>query len=276
MPGDDATQRVSRFPDTVLTSEGSSVHSSSLPTVIPMECVSDSDAPLVTGHCLKSDVNDDQGLPDPHSCSEVGPLKSSSAGVSASRRNRLKRRYSDLKLNKISRQTLEVMANSEGEIKDSSGRNRRGTYLVAKIPNTKAYLTSTLSTVSFGVLVERAPHLGWALKAQRLFPKNSYITQYEGSVITKNETLQDGGDSDRTHYFGLGSTLVIDGLKDPVRGRGGGSFANHSDQPNAVYFKLGGVVYLRAKSEILPGQWITVSYGDRFLSTSGKAIHGDI
>lgn len=203
-------------------------------------------------------------------------MKFSSAGISASRRERLRIRYADLKSRKTIKRMVEVMANRQGEITDHTGEGRRGTYLVSKIPNTKSSLTSCLSTIGFGVLVERAPHVGWALKAQRLFTKNCYITQYEGSLMTRSESLRQYESSSRTHFIGLASTLVIDGTREPICGRGGGCFANHSRTPNSYFYKLGGNVYLRAKVDITPGQWITVSYGDRFLSTAGKDIHGDI
>jgi hypothetical protein len=43
---------------------------------------------------------------------------------------------------------------------------------------------TTLSTHGCGVQVERAPHLGFSLKAMRSFGQGSFITQYEGKIET--------------------------------------------------------------------------------------------
>jgi hypothetical protein len=60
----------------------------------------------------------------------------------------------------------------------------------------------------------------------------------------------------------------IDGLKQPVVGRGGGSFANHNSKPNSRFFRHELGIFLRAISGIRKGQWITVSYGHSFLESA--------
>jgi hypothetical protein len=67
----------------------------------------------------------------------------------------------------------------------------------------------------------------------------------------------------------------IDGFREPVVGRGAGSFANHHEHPNAEFFRHELGVFLRAKVQIQKGQWITVSYGSNFLtSKKGLSAHG--
>jgi hypothetical protein len=75
----------------------------------------------------------------------------------------------------------------------SKKRNQRlaeGSYLMTKnstllvselsLKRFPRVLTQTLSTHGNGVQVERAPGLGFALKATKHFMKGSFITQYEG------------------------------------------------------------------------------------------------
>ena len=67
---------------------------------------------------------------------------------------------------------------------------------------------------------------------------------------------------------GLGRDHFIDGLRQPVEGRGGGSFANHSSSPNAEYrvvpHPYGGIrsrVFLFARQRIGPRKEVLVKYG---------------
>ena len=69
---------------------------------------------------------------------------------------------------------------------------------------------------------------------------------------------------------GLGNDHFIDGLRQPIEGRGGGSFANHSSSPNAEYRVVphshGGVrsrMFLFALQRIGPDEEVFVKYGGR-------------
>ena len=204
------------------------------------------------------------------------PLSVPLVGLSARKKRRKLERGAHIKSVIAVAKMMTVETNREGEVlHDFPGH--RGTFLLRHIPNTPSRLTHTLSTTGFGVIVERAPHFGWAVKADRHFPKNSYITQYEGVFMTREESMtQTSTGVERTHFFGISTKLVIDGLRVPVLGRGAASFANHSSSPNAYYYKLGSDVFIRSTMDINRGQWITVSYGCRFLRTTGKNIHESI
>lgn len=67
----------------------------------------------------------------------------------------------------------------------------------------------------------------------------------------------------QTHIDRQARDTYIDGLRDPSRaqGKGGGSFANHAQPPNAEKFEEANSLYLKAKESILPGDEITLSYG---------------
>ena len=207
-----------------------------------------------------------------HVVSRVGPKDSGIVRLSASRRSRIESRIAEGVSLSAARKLNELLTIEVGEI-EICGRSERGTTLVMNIPNTPRRLFADLATHGSGVSVERGNQFGWGLVSKRNFVKNSYITQYEGMVLCLSETsCMD--DSAKTHFFGIGNQFVIDGLKEPLIGRGAASFANHSTSPNSRFFKSESGVFLRALRAILCDQWITVSYGSKFLSSHGKAIHG--
>ena len=101
-----------------------------------------------------------------------------------------------------------------------------------------------------------------------------YITQYEGDIIGQLD-IATMRPFQKTHLATWSArNTAIDGLRSPVIGRGAGSFANHSDNPNACLVKTLFGVFLRATRAIRRGQWINVSYGKAFIkSRLGKSIH---
>ena len=210
---------------------------------------------------------------------DVSPVNVPLVGHLTCRQRRRLHRRLEQKSRSAARKLAEVEEAKIGEIQfpstSLSGDVHRGTRLVSVIPNTHRKLYDCISTVGFGILVERAPNVGWAVKADREFMKNSFITQYEGSFVTQDE-IAEADDESLTHVFGIGSRFCIMGLKIPIRGRGGASFANHSDEPNAKYYKLDNNVFIRALRVIRKGEWITVSYGSRFLRTTGVNIHREM
>jgi len=142
-------------------------------------------------------------------------------------------------------------------------------------------LSATLSFVGYGVAVAHTKTHGVGLLATRDFPANSIITQYEGVVVSPEEVStvyestavplgrgnNDGATVTRGHLVGmLGRGGAIDGLKKPIRGRGGGSFANHSETPNGKWYRCDTGVFIRAAVSISKGEYITINYG------TGKSV----
>jgi len=109
------------------------------------------------------------------------------------------------------------------------------------------------------------------------------ITEYDGTVIDKKTADYLRSIGHDTHIRGLTfGYLAIDGIKQPVNGRGGASFANDpksSDKCNAKFVKtekvmLNGAqreglptidrVFLKATKDIVAGDEIYVNYGNTF------------
>lgn len=138
------------------------------------------------------------------------------------------------------------------------------------------------AVVGDGVVVEpsrlSAAGVGNGLFASRAFEKDDLVTCYEGPTI-EHARAKSFSVTRASHVLTLRSLrTAIDGLRVPVEGRGGGSFANDGRgerRPNAVFetFLRGrdlGVeedaVYLRALRRIRPGDEVLVSYGTRYWS----------
>lgn len=134
--------------------------------------------------------------------------------------------------------------------------------------------TQSLAFVGDGLRVERAPGLGWAVKAHRAFHKNQFITQYEGTLLTKTEASKIP-QQHQTHFMSY-NNQVIDGLKEPIPGRGAGSFVNHSSTPNCRYSKEINGVFIVANRNIREGEWLTVDYGRQFLQSKIGRCHSSI
>ena len=79
-----------------------------------------------------------------------------------------------------------------------------GTQLILSLPRVPLHHWTTISTYGLGVSVERAPHCGLSLKAMREFPKGAFITQYEGSVLNRDEAMIYPYYK-RTHFLSIGS-----------------------------------------------------------------------
>ena len=123
------------------------------------------------------------------------------------------------------------------------------------------------------VKASRIPGAGHGLFATTDFLRNDVITLYEGEWISRKKA----GDRSATHSRSIYRDLVIDGLKVPEIGRGGGSFINdprttsmynavlvsvdHPEIKNRKISKAVGV-YVRATKWIRPGDEIYVNYGN--------------
>ena len=90
-------------------------------------------------------------------------------------------------------------------------------------------------------------------------PRHSIVTYYDGEHIDW-KTAKERPDARymRTVHFGH---HVIDGLRAPIPGRGLGSFANHSDNPNCKYHRSGDSILLKLTKPIDAGDEILVNYG---------------
>lgn len=129
-------------------------------------------------------------------------------------------------------------------------------------------------TIGDGLEVKesRIPGAGNGLFATTDFLRNDVITLYEGESVSRDEALRRLA----THSKSIYRDLVIDGLKVPEIGRGGGSFINDPQKKSMYNAELVPVdhpviknrkiskavgVYVRATKWIRPGDEIYVSYG---------------
>lgn len=99
--------------------------------------------------------------------------------------------------------------------------------------------------------------MGLGLRASRTFEKNELITQYDGTILA-NDSIPCA-----SHVISKGK-LVIDGLKEPKVGFGGGSFANHSENPNAKFhLDSSQNIFLKATQPIAIGDFIHCRYSKK-------------
>jgi hypothetical protein len=131
-----------------------------------------------------------------------------------------------------------------------------------------------LATIDNGVRVapSRIPEAGNGLFAAATFSRNSYITLYDGETLTAKEAWSRPL---LTHMAGR-EGVVVDGIKRPISGRGGGSFANASRlsrDANAEIVAWLGLLVLRAKRTILDGEEIFVHYGRRGFALAMPTPH---
>ena len=91
------------------------------------------------------------------------------------------------------------------------------------------------------------------------FEQGEIITRYEGLTLRLEEARRRAV---QTHMASLSYGLVVSGLRQPMVGRGGGSFAN--DCPgryNAEKYTWLGQIFLRATRRISPGEEVFWPYG---------------
>tara|TARA_B110001450_G_scaffold202089_1_gene191267 strand:+ start:346 stop:744 length:399 start_codon:yes stop_codon:yes gene_type:complete len=121
-----------------------------------------------------------------------------------------------------------------------------------------------LSTIDNGVRVaeSRIKGAGYGLFASKFYRRADYITLYDGEIVSRKEAWQRPC---LTHMAGR-EGVIVDGLKEPIIGRGGGSFANGSRlcrDANAQIVAWLGYLVLRAKEDIQPHSEIILHYGRR-------------
>ena len=103
---------------------------------------------------------------------------------------------------------------------------------------------------------------GNGIFATRPILKNELVTFYDGEHVDWQHarTL-----ADPSYVRGVAhGYTAIDGLRTPQRSRGAGSFCNHSDRPNALFWVRDDVVWIKAARDIEPGAEVLVSYGRNY------------
>lgn len=101
-------------------------------------------------------------------------------------------------------------------------------------------------------------------------PRNCLATWYDGELIDWPTAIRRGAES--SHYVRSLASMhtAIDGCRDPRRARGHGSFCNHSDIPNAMYWVRDDVVWIKTIKPVGPNQEITVSYGRTYVHSNDQ------
>lgn len=136
-----------------------------------------------------------------------------------------------------------------------------------------------LASIGDGVEVREStiPGAGYGLFAARAFARNEFITWMDGEEISRTEALARARAGRASHM----RTLVygfsaLDGIREPVAGAGGVSFANHppsGTKPSAVFVNkedhtgVAMQIFLRATRDIATGEEIFVSYGAAYWAT---------
>jgi histone H4 len=127
--------------------------------------------------------------------------------------------------------------------------------------------------IGSGVVVRQSiiPNAGLGLYASRGYRKNEIVTEYSGEVIERavadKRRLENSQSA--SHMRATGDRrYIIDGLREPVAGRGGGSFANQALEPadnNVVFKNVGDKVLLVAKQTIPKGREVFIHYGSDYV-----------
>jgi hypothetical protein len=119
---------------------------------------------------------------------------------------------------------------------------------------------SKLMFLGGGVHVTHTDAFGWTLRASHPILEGAWITQYGGHLLSSRD-MSNMPETEASHVKGgLGGGQGIDGIKEPLSGLPGGSFANDSAFPNARLFSETNGVFLRATKNIKRSEPITISY----------------
>lgn len=125
----------------------------------------------------------------------------------------------------------------------------------------KLVYPQSLSTLGNGVYVKQSqiPDAGNGLYAQRIFYRGDFITLYDGDVLSRREAW----DSKILTHMCTREGVYVDGIRTPIFGRGGGSFANSAafkkDANACIVANLGNIM-LRCLKTIHPNDEILVFY----------------
>lgn len=146
----------------------------------------------------------------------------------------------------------------------------------------RASLEEAVATIGDGVAVEpsQLEGAGRGLYARgRAFRRGQRITEYAGERLA--DKLEAARRPVQTHILHLSATyhgqhgndVYVDGDRNPVRGHGGGSFANHrpKGQCNADFALRDGSAFLVATRDIADGEEIYVHCGTDLNVMMGRA-----
>jgi hypothetical protein len=100
---------------------------------------------------------------------------------------------------------------------------------------------------------------GLGLFALTDIAKGTYLTEYDGERKSRCDL---GNVHPQTHVAEC-EGVYVNGLRVPIHGRGMGSFANHSTQPNCRKLLVGAKVVLVATKQISSADEVTMNYGSK-------------
>jgi SET domain-containing protein len=121
-------------------------------------------------------------------------------------------------------------------------------------------ISSNTSKVTGGLSVLKSSLDGVGCFANIRFLKNSFIAEYVGERITRNEAMLRMREAAGKCISELDADCYIDGSI----GGNETQYINHSCEPNADVLVIDGFMILYALHEILPGEEITVDYLNSF------------
>lgn len=110
------------------------------------------------------------------------------------------------------------------------------------------------------LLVTKSSLQGLGCFAKVRFLKGHRIAEYAGERISRKEAMRRMKRQDGKHISELDAEWYIDGSVDGNQTQ----YINHSCDPNADAFVIGGSLYIFAIREIAPGEEITVDYLNSF------------
>jgi uncharacterized protein len=97
---------------------------------------------------------------------------------------------------------------------------------------------------------------GLGLFALQTIPANKRIIEYQGKILTNEESVKAGG----KYLFTLDDQRVIDGRARSNLAR----YINHSCQPNARAHRAGNHVWIWSLREIEAGEEVALDYGQEY------------
>ncbi len=100
---------------------------------------------------------------------------------------------------------------------------------------------------------------GHGLFAEESIPKNRFVIEYWGDIITNDEANRVGG----RYLFGLDNGTTIKGTKRENIAR----YVNHSCRPNCEARMVGNRIFITTIKNILPGDELTYNYGKEYFSS---------
>lgn len=149
----------------------------------------------------------------------------------------------------------------------------------------RRFVRDAVATIGHGVKVAASTiqGAGLGLFAARGFDKHELLTEYDGERITHAQALALRQQGEATHVRVVSTFFAyINGLKEPIDGRGGGSFANDIDRSkslrrcNAVFatrvdsWSGETKVFLKAERAIRAGEEIWIAYGRGYWRLSSE------